>query len=58
VAEVLVVEQLVQMEQLDRVTRVETRLVALGVRVVAVAVARVLLVRMDHLAHQVTAGTG
>jgi hypothetical protein len=50
VAEVLVVEQLVLMEHLDRAVRVETGLARLVVKVVQVVVERVLLVQMEHLA--------
>jgi hypothetical protein len=54
VAEVLVVEQLVLMAPLDRVARAETGLAGLAYKAAAVAVERVLLVRMDHLARRVT----
>ena len=49
VAEVRVVAQLVLMEQLDRVVRVETGLSILDAKVVEEAVELVLLVGMAHL---------
>ena len=54
VAELLLVPQLVLMAHLDRVARVETGLAGLACKAAAVAVERVLLVRMEHLAYQVT----
>ena len=51
---VQVVDGLVRMEHLDRVARVETGLAGLACKAAAVAVERVLLVRMEHLAYQVT----
>jgi hypothetical protein len=54
VAEVRLVEQLVLMAHLDRVVRVETALAGLVHKVVEEAVELVLLVRMEHLAYQVT----
>ena len=47
---VLVVEQLVRMEQLDRGVKAETVLVALVVRVVQEVVEQALLAEMAHLA--------
>ena len=58
VAAVLVVAQLVLMEHLNRVVRVETALAGLACKAAAVAVERVLLVRMDHLARRVTVVPG
>ena len=54
VVAVLVVAQLVLLEQLDRAVMVETALAWLVCKVVAAAVERVLLVRMEHLAYRVT----
>ena len=51
---VQVVDGLVRMEHLDRVARAETGLARRVCKAAAVAVERVLLVRMEHLAYQVT----